>query len=66
MLLLVEVPLAELPLVLVLGTNRAFRAGDAQDEGYGDSLISLVVEEERENESKEGSNVDRVASDWAS
>lgn len=53
-LLLVGLSLVELSLVLVLETNRAFRAGEPHDEGYGDTLVSLAIEEEREKESKEG------------
>ena len=46
--------LAVVPVVAALFPNRVFKAGSAHDEGDGEALISLAVEEDRGNEDRVG------------
>lgn len=46
--------LAVVLVVVALFPNRVLRAGSAHDEGDGEALISLAVEEDRENEDRVG------------
>lgn len=46
--------LAVVLVVAALFPNRVFKAGSAHDEGDGEVLISLAVEEDRENEDMVG------------
>lgn len=41
-------------VVAALFPNRVLKAGSAHDEGDGEALISLAVEEDRENEDRVG------------
>lgn len=46
--------LAVVLVVAALFPNMVFKAGSAHDEGDGEALISLAVEEDRENEDRAG------------
>lgn len=46
--------LAVVLVVAALFPNRVLKAGSAHDEGDGEALISLSVEEDRENEDRVG------------
>lgn len=59
--LLAVVSLVE-PLVKPLFPNRVLRAESAHGEGDGEALISLAVEEDRENEDRAGCSAVRLLS----